>query len=142
VRPGARESAMPVLVPGSGVGIVALGRARWMWNVDRGDGIRRAKAQVLKLGISWSADHRVVEGAELATFVETWAGVCRTARTDNCGRRVEMRHFTNTKMFHRCFVTVVIPAAVVCYYKIWIAYPLFFFVGWCDFAKTPKRFQG
>jgi 2-oxoisovalerate dehydrogenase E2 component (dihydrolipoyl transacylase) len=68
---GAGESAMPVLVPGGGVAIVALGRARWVWDVDRGDGKGERR---LKLGISWSADHRVVEGAELAAFVETWRG--------------------------------------------------------------------
>ncbi|KAI8983293.1 CoA-dependent acyltransferase [Trametes punicea] len=65
---GAVQSAAPVLVPGGGVAIVAIGRARWEWDVDRDPkGERR-----LKLGVSWSADHRVVEGAELAAFVEAW----------------------------------------------------------------------
>jgi 2-oxoisovalerate dehydrogenase E2 component (dihydrolipoyl transacylase) len=65
---GRGEAAAPVLVPGGGVAIVALGRARWEWDVDvdpRGE--RR-----LRLPVSWSADHRVVEGAELAAFVEEW----------------------------------------------------------------------
>ncbi|KAJ2915654.1 hypothetical protein MD484_g4781, partial [Candolleomyces efflorescens] len=67
---GQGESASPVLVPGGGVAIVALGRAKWVWDVDRKpEGERR-----LKIGISWSADHRVVEGAELAAFVECWRG--------------------------------------------------------------------
>jgi len=66
---GGGESAMPVLVPGGGVAIVALGRARWVWDVERGDGKGERR---LRLGVSWSADHRVVEGAELAGFVETW----------------------------------------------------------------------
>jgi len=68
---GAGESAMPLLFPGGGVAIVALGRARWEWDVERGDGKGERR---LKMGVSWSADHRVVEGAELAAFVETWRG--------------------------------------------------------------------
>jgi len=61
---GASESAMPVLVPGGGGPgtIVAPARARWVWDVERGDG---KGEQRLKMGSSWSADHRVVEGAEL-----------------------------------------------------------------------------
>jgi 2-oxoisovalerate dehydrogenase E2 component (dihydrolipoyl transacylase) len=35
---GAGERAMPVLVPGGCVTIVALGCACWVWDVDRGDG--------------------------------------------------------------------------------------------------------
>ncbi|KAH9020738.1 CoA-dependent acyltransferase [Lactarius hengduanensis] len=68
---GGGEGAMPLLVPGGGVAIVALGRARWTWDVERGDG---AGERRLKMGVSWAADHRVVEGAELAAFVETWRG--------------------------------------------------------------------
>lgn len=66
---GAGDYASPVLVPGGGVAIVALGRAKWVWDVDRGDGKGERR---LKLGVSWSGDHRVVEGAELAAFVECW----------------------------------------------------------------------
>ncbi|KIY62624.1 CoA-dependent acyltransferase, partial [Cylindrobasidium torrendii FP15055 ss-10] len=67
---GAGDFASPVLVPGGGVAIVALGRAKWVWDVDRNpQGERR-----LKLGVSWSGDHRVIEGAELAAFVECWRG--------------------------------------------------------------------
>ncbi|EPQ61263.1 CoA-dependent acyltransferase [Gloeophyllum trabeum ATCC 11539] len=66
---GAGDFASPVLVPGGGVAIVALGRAKWVWDVDRGDGKGERR---LKIGVSWSADHRVVEGAELAAFVECW----------------------------------------------------------------------
>jgi 2-oxoisovalerate dehydrogenase E2 component (dihydrolipoyl transacylase) len=62
---------MPVLVHGGGVAIVAIGRVRWVWDVDRGEGKGERR---LKLGISSSADHRVVEAAELAAFVETWQG--------------------------------------------------------------------
>jgi 2-oxoisovalerate dehydrogenase E2 component (dihydrolipoyl transacylase) len=66
---GAADYAAPVLVPGGGVAIVAVGRAKWVWDVERGDGKGERR---LKIGVSWSADHRVVEGAELAAFVETW----------------------------------------------------------------------
>ncbi|KAH9964770.1 hypothetical protein BGW80DRAFT_1447952, partial [Lactifluus volemus] len=44
------------------------GRTLTVWDVDQGDGKGEKR---LKLGISWSADHRVVSGAELAAFVET-----------------------------------------------------------------------
>jgi 2-oxoisovalerate dehydrogenase E2 component (dihydrolipoyl transacylase) len=71
---GAGESAMPLLVPGAGIAIVALGRARWVWDVERGDSDGGGGERRLKMGISWAADHRVVEGAELAAFVETWRG--------------------------------------------------------------------
>ena len=67
---GQGDFASPVLVPGGGVAIVAVGRAKWVWDVDRvASGERR-----LKVGVSWSADHRVIEGAELAAFVECWRG--------------------------------------------------------------------
>ena len=63
----------PVLLAGAlvggGVAIVALGRARWTWDVERGDGTGERR---LKMPVSWSADHRVVEGAELVAFMETW----------------------------------------------------------------------
>ncbi|KAJ7652096.1 2-oxoacid dehydrogenases acyltransferase-domain-containing protein [Mycena polygramma] len=63
---GTGAAPVLVLVPGGGVAIVALGRAEWHWTAGAG-GARR-----LKLPVSWSADHRVVEGAELAAFVECW----------------------------------------------------------------------
>ena len=66
---GAIDSAAPVLVPGGGVAIIAIGRARWVWDVDRGDGSGERR---LKVGVSWSADHRVVEGAEMVAFMEAW----------------------------------------------------------------------
>ena len=77
---GKGEYAHPVLVPGGGVAIVALGRARWKWDYDYGpediaeDGTTRGRVgeKRLVMGVSWTADHRVVEGAELAAFVECW----------------------------------------------------------------------
>ena len=63
---GRGEFAQPVLVPGGGVAIVAIGRARWVRDEEK-NGERR-----YRVGVSWSADHRVVEGAELAAFVECW----------------------------------------------------------------------
>lgn len=66
---GQGDFASPVLVPGGGVAIVAIGRAKWVWDVDRHDGKGERR---LKVGVSWSGDHRVIEGAELAAFVESW----------------------------------------------------------------------
>lgn len=73
---GQGEHASPVLVPGGGVAIVAIGRARWVWDVSEGvwDATEGRGERRLKVDVSWSADHRVVEGAELAAFVETWRG--------------------------------------------------------------------
>ncbi|KAK7461507.1 hypothetical protein VKT23_008680 [Stygiomarasmius scandens] len=66
---GHGESAHPVLVPGGGVAIVAVGRAKWQGVWERQDATPNVR---LMLPISFSADHRVVEGAELAAFVECW----------------------------------------------------------------------
>lgn len=70
---GDGEGAHPVLVPGGGVAIVAIGRAKWIWDVSKNEGERR-----LKVDVSWTADHRVVEGAELVAFVEAWRGWVET----------------------------------------------------------------
>jgi len=74
---GFGEHASPVLVPGGGVAIVAIGRARWVWDVSEGvwEATEGKGERRLKVDVSWSADHRVVEGAELAAFVETWRGL-------------------------------------------------------------------
>ncbi|KXN82168.1 Lipoamide acyltransferase [Leucoagaricus sp. SymC.cos] len=68
--------ASPVLVPGGGVAIVAIGRAEWVMDVneENWDDVSQTGKRRLKLPISWSADHRVVEGAEMAAFVECWRG--------------------------------------------------------------------
>ena len=52
------------------VAIVAIGRAKWVWNVDRGDG---KGERGLKIGVGWSGDHRVVEGCGACGVLE---GVC------------------------------------------------------------------
>lgn len=60
---GKGEFAAPLLVPGGGVAIVAIGRAKW---------VQTEQGKRLEVGVSWSADHRVVEGAEMAAFTESW----------------------------------------------------------------------
>ncbi|KAF8508764.1 2-oxoacid dehydrogenases acyltransferase-domain-containing protein [Gautieria morchelliformis] len=67
---GQGEFAAPVLVPGGGVAIVAIGRAKWVEVVPQ-DGVGPSRRRLL-VGVSWSADHRVVEGAEMAAFTEAW----------------------------------------------------------------------
>jgi 2-oxoisovalerate dehydrogenase E2 component (dihydrolipoyl transacylase) len=70
---GAGDYASPVLVPGGGIAIVAIGRTKWVWDVDPStNGGNDEGAKRLKVAVSWSADHRVLEGAELAAFVESW----------------------------------------------------------------------
>ncbi|KAJ1310740.1 hypothetical protein OPQ81_009262 [Rhizoctonia solani] len=61
---GAGKWAVPRLVQGGGVAIVAVGKADWV--------VKPSGEKRLEVGVSWSADHRVVEGAELAAFVESW----------------------------------------------------------------------
>ncbi|CAE6489058.1 unnamed protein product [Rhizoctonia solani] len=61
---GAGKWAVPRLVQGGGVAIIAVGRAEWV--------VKPSGEKRLEVGVSWSADHRVVEGAELAAFVESW----------------------------------------------------------------------
>lgn len=78
---GKGEFASPILVPGGGVAIVALGRAQWVNELDEDllamSDVKDENESVvgrrkLRMGVSWSADHRVVEGAELAAFMECW----------------------------------------------------------------------
>ena len=57
---GKGEDAFPRLVDGGGVAIVVLGRAEWRDKVQGKDGIRDGAR--LMLPISWSADHRIIEG--------------------------------------------------------------------------------
>jgi len=69
---GKGEWATPVLVPGGGVAIVAIGHAKWVMGPPN-DGTSDLQRR-FEVGVSWSADHRIVEGAELAAFVECWRG--------------------------------------------------------------------
>ncbi|KZT61862.1 CoA-dependent acyltransferase, partial [Calocera cornea HHB12733] len=69
---GAGTTAHPLLVPGIGLAIVVLGRAKWVDEVDPAGGEHGAVRRRLKMDVSWAGDHRVVEGAEIAAFVEAW----------------------------------------------------------------------
>ncbi|KAJ7465960.1 CoA-dependent acyltransferase [Mycena latifolia] len=74
---GKGTGASPVLVPGGGVAIVAVGRAEWVWDVSErywNESAGKRGERRLKVPVDWSADHRIVEGAELAAFVECWRG--------------------------------------------------------------------
>jgi hypothetical protein len=111
---------MPVLVvPGGGVGVVALGPARWVWGCRPGRWERRAMIQV---------GHELVGGSSgrggrgVGCVCGDVAGVRRTTRTDDCGRSMKMRHFTNTKIFYGEKTVL--------------------FVGSCDFATTQRDSKG
>lgn len=84
---GEAKSAMPVLPPGGGVAIAAVGRAAWenelvlrngknndgrVWDLSPADVAAAGTRPVLKCNVGWSGDHRVLEGAELIAFTETW----------------------------------------------------------------------
>ncbi|KXN82174.1 Lipoamide acyltransferase [Leucoagaricus sp. SymC.cos] len=66
--------ASPALVPGGGVAIVAIGRVEWVMDVneENWDEVSQTGKRRLKLPISWSADHRVVEGAEMVALRESY----------------------------------------------------------------------
>ncbi|BEI83514.1 hypothetical protein CcaverHIS002_0401180 [Cutaneotrichosporon cavernicola] len=85
---GESVAANPVLPPGGGLAIAAVGRAAWqvewalrngngpspssVWNLDPSQVEAGGTRAVLKCPVSWSGDHRVLEGAELIAFTETW----------------------------------------------------------------------
>ncbi|RSH83941.1 hypothetical protein EHS25_005185 [Saitozyma podzolica] len=79
---GEARAAMPVLPPGGGVAICAVGRARWEVEWKKGserpmtrspEEVREGGLEaVLRVPVGWSGDHRVLEGAELIAFTETW----------------------------------------------------------------------
>ncbi|KZO92050.1 CoA-dependent acyltransferase [Calocera viscosa TUFC12733] len=71
---GSGTVAHPLLVPGIGLAIVVLGRAKWVDEVDPSGGEFGEVRRRLKMDVSWAGDHRVVEGAEIAAFVEAWRG--------------------------------------------------------------------
>ncbi|ODN73796.1 hypothetical protein L202_07324 [Cryptococcus amylolentus CBS 6039] len=79
---GEARGAMPVLPPGGGLAICAVGRAKWEveWKAAEGKAFGKSPEEVaggglravLRIPVGWSADHRVLEGAELIAFTETW----------------------------------------------------------------------
>ncbi|WWC67320.1 uncharacterized protein I206_101228 [Kwoniella pini CBS 10737] len=85
---GESINAFPILPPNGGVAICAIGRANWQieWNLKNGikeenksiwefneNQIQNGGTKaVLKVPVSWSGDHRILEGAELIAFTETW----------------------------------------------------------------------
>ncbi|WWC57607.1 uncharacterized protein I303_100139 [Kwoniella dejecticola CBS 10117] len=85
---GEAINAMPILPPGGGVAICAVGRAKWqmewdlangsmepkrsVWEMDANEVQRGGTRAVLRVPVGWSGDHRILEGAELIAFTETW----------------------------------------------------------------------
>ncbi|WVR03051.1 hypothetical protein IAU60_000040 [Kwoniella sp. DSM 27419] len=84
---GESRGAMPVIPPGGGLAICAVGRAKWevewklasgvrggksIWDMDEGEVVAGGTKAVLRVPVGWSGDHRVLEGAELIAFTETW----------------------------------------------------------------------
>ncbi|WVW81288.1 hypothetical protein I302_103279 [Kwoniella bestiolae CBS 10118] len=85
---GEAKGAMPILPPGGGLAICAVGRARWdmewvrangdatagrsVWDMDENEVRDGGMRAVLRAGVGWSGDHRILEGAELIAFTETW----------------------------------------------------------------------
>ncbi|WWC90177.1 uncharacterized protein L201_005110 [Kwoniella dendrophila CBS 6074] len=80
--------AMPILPPGGGLAICAVGKAKWelelnlskgdinngksIWELNENEVIKGGWKSKLKVNVGWSGDHRVLEGAELISFTETW----------------------------------------------------------------------
>ncbi|ORY27353.1 2-oxoacid dehydrogenases acyltransferase-domain-containing protein [Naematelia encephala] len=80
---GESAGLMPVLPPGGGVAICAVGRAKWevewaqgqassVWELTPGEVERGGTKAVLRCPVGWSGDHRVLEGAELIAFTQSW----------------------------------------------------------------------
>ncbi|XAO22468.1 hypothetical protein I312_101239 [Cryptococcus bacillisporus CA1280] len=80
---GECSDASPILPPGGGLAICAVGRAKWevewvkkeggkVFDLGEEDVKSAGLKAVLRVPVGWSADHRVLEGAELICFTETW----------------------------------------------------------------------
>ncbi len=78
---GESTGALPVLPPSGGVAICVIGRALWdvEWKlrsaglrVDQSEVEKGGSEAVLRCPVGWSGDHRVLEGAELIAFTESW----------------------------------------------------------------------
>ncbi|KAL7420402.1 hypothetical protein Q5752_005372 [Cryptotrichosporon argae] len=82
---GEATGANPVLPPGT-TAICVLGRARWalepvagtesagrsVWDWRPDEVLASGVAARLRVPVGWSGDHRILEGAELIAFTETW----------------------------------------------------------------------
>ncbi|KAK8844770.1 hypothetical protein IAR55_006620 [Kwoniella newhampshirensis] len=79
---GEATGAMPVIPPGGGLAICAVGRAKWemewatcgtsVFDLNDDEVKKQGTKAVLRAPVGWSADHRVLEGEELIAFTETW----------------------------------------------------------------------
>ena len=78
------EWAAPILVPGGGVAIVAIGHAKWVMRLSS-DGIGEPRRR-FEVGVSWSADHRVVEGTYAQLLIRLLCCEAHDTRPNNRGR--------------------------------------------------------
>lgn len=94
---------MPVLPPGGGVAICAVGRARWEveWKKGKGKGImdmlpdeveKGGTEAVLRVPVGWSGDHRVVRPHPPCVRSSPADVIARRRRADRIHRDVAEIH--------------------------------------------------